>query len=149
MRVVIGLDGYTLKSGFIAKELVILFSNGEFEHYIFNNLPTMLTQDEFRTVRYVTKNLSGLNYRDGMVDYSLLGEIFKRISNFHVYTYGDLCTKVLQSYLPTTLISNVQHMGFTMPSILEDRGCFKKHVKYRYCAKSKAFTINDFVKTLE
>ena len=55
MTAYIGIDGFTLPSGFILKEMCILYPNDEYDHYLFKNPGWQLTEADRRTIRYTTK----------------------------------------------------------------------------------------------
>ena len=146
MDVYIALEGFTLPSGYIVKEMTTIFPNGEYNHYIFMNPKdvTLTAQDE-RTVRYATKNLHGLNYADGDIPYDQFEVIFGKLTDFNIYTYSVIAVKFIQQFLPTTVVVNTQDMGHKLPKCLPDSNCFRMHKNYRYCSKSKAAEIRDFI----
>ena len=63
-----------------------------------------------------------------------------------MYTYNDLNLKFIQNILPTTIVTNVQELGFQMPDVLPDANCFRSH-NSRYCAKAKCVAIKNFVES--
>lgn len=147
MNVYITTDGYTLPSGFIVKEICCMFINNEFNHYLVK--PPMnrdLNDVDKRTIRYATKNLNNLSYHDGWFPYEKMDEIFWRFQEYHVYTYNDLTLKFIQNILPTTIVTNVQELGFQMPDVLPDANCFRSH-NARYCAKAKCIAIKNFIES--
>ena len=147
MDVYITTDGYTLPSGFIVKEICCMFPNGEFNHYLMK--PPMnrdLNDVDRRTIRFATKNLNNLSYHDGWFPYENMYEIFLRFQEFRVYTYSDLTLKFIQNFLPTTVVINVQELGFQMPDVLPDASCFRSH-SARYCAKAKCVVIKKFIES--
>ena len=146
MDVYIGLEGFTLPTGYIVKEMSIIFPNREYSHYIFEKPnDVMLTAQDERTVRYATRNLHNLNYADGDIPYSQLGLILSRLEDFTIYTYSIIASKLRQSHLPTTVVINTQDQGHKLPKELPDSNCFRLHQNYRYCSKAKAIEIKDFV----
>ena len=145
MNVCITTDGYTLPSGFIVKEICCMFPNGEFNHYLMK--PPMnrnLSDVDKRTIRFATRNLNNLSYHDGWFPYENMHEIFARFHEYQVYTYSDVTLRLIQSFLPTTVVVNVQSLGFQMPDTLPDANCFRSH-NARYCAKAKCIAIKSFV----
>ena len=141
------MDGYTLPSGFIVKEICCMFPNGEFNHYLME--PPMnrdLNDVDRRTIRFATKNLNNLSYHDGWFPYDKMHDIFLRFQEFRVYTYSDLTLKFIQNFLPTTVVINVQELGFQMPEVLPDASCFRLH-NARYCAKAKCVAIKKFIES--
>lgn len=147
MTAFVGVEGYTLPCGYILKELCIVFPNNEFDHYLFMKPEWILSDLVRKTIRYTTQHLNNLSYEDGDVSLSQLPSILDKIKDIKVYTYGDAAVKLLQNCLPTTLIENVQDQGYKMPTQLPDSKCFRKH-NSRYCAKSKALAIQDFIDNL-
>ena len=147
-EVTITLDGYTLPSGFIPKELTVLFSNQEFNHYLFKPpIDRHLTEVDKRTIRYTVRCLSGISYHDGDVAVEYLQQILSRYCDYTIYTYSDVAYKLLQEMLPTTVIINIQETGFIMPKMLPDTGCSRIHHNPRYCSKSKAFAVQRYLES--
>lgn len=146
MDVYIGLEGYTLPCRYIVKEMSVIFPNAEYSHYIFEKPnDIVLTAQDQTTIRYATRNLNSLNYADGDVPYNQLGVIFSKLDDFVIYTYSIIASKLIQSYLPTTVVINTQDLGHKLPKELPDPNCFRLHQNYRYCAKAKAAEVKDFV----
>ena len=144
MDAYVAMDGYTLPSGYIMKELCIIFPNGEYDHFLFSKPDLHLNTSDIRTIRYTTKYLNNLNFNDGSTPYTLIEKILSKIQEFNIYTYSDVAQKTLQKYLPTTVIVNIQDIGFRMPNTLPKSACFREH-NTRYCAKSKAIAIQTFM----
>ncbi|KAL5269339.1 hypothetical protein ACHWQZ_G002979 [Mnemiopsis leidyi] len=148
MNVYITTDGYTLPSGFIAKEICCMFPNGEFTHTIFKPPMTShnLSEVDKRTIRYATRNLNNLSFHDGWYPYENMGELLKRFQEYRIYTYSDVTLRLIQQFLPTTVVVNVQDEGFKMPDSLPDAVCFRVH-NPRYCAKAKCVAIKNFIES--
>ena len=145
MEVYIGLEGYTLSSGFILKELCVLFPNGEYcYHLMAAPREKRLTNTEKRTVRYATHNLNGLSYSDGDTPYDCIGDILSKYQDCRIFTYSEVGLNFLQCFLPTTIVINVQDMGFQLPTLLPNPGCCRIHAG-RYCAKAKSYAIQTFL----
>ena len=126
MQVYIGVDGFTLPSGFIVKEICFLYPNWEFCHLLFKPPPNQnLSEVDKRTIRYTTMNLNNLNYLDGDVPYNCLHDIIQTVQLHDIYTYSEVAMKFLQDILPTSMITNIQTQGFKMPSVLPDPACFR------------------------
>ena len=147
MEVYIAMEGFTLPSDFVLKELFELFPNGEYNHLLFLPPDIALTEADKRTVRYTTKNLNNISYFDGDVPYNQLHEILSKLRDYKIYTYSEVAVKTLQSHLPMTVIINIQDMGFKMPGQPEDPCCFRIH-NHRYCAKAKGLAIKSFMDNL-
>ena len=145
MAVCIGGEGYTLPSGFLLKELCIMHPNNEYSHYLFKTDHCLsLTENDLRTIRYVTEKVNGLLYHDGDIPLKHLREILNRYKDNIIYTYSELMRTTIQQHLPVTVVINVQDMGYTLPRLLPDPHCFRFHC-FRYCAKSKAIAIRNFM----
>lgn len=144
MSVVIAIEGYTLPSGFIMKELCMLFPNGEYNHFLFAKPEMDLTERDLRAMRYTTENLNNLSYDDGDIPFNLIGQILEKVKDCRIFTYSEISLKTLQTYLPTTSIINVQSRGFKMPPALPTSGCFRDH-NQRYCAKAKSFEVMKYL----
>ena len=146
MDAYVGLEGYTLPSGFIVKELTIIYTNAEYSHYIFEKPDNIVLspQDE-KTVRYATRHLNSLSYGDGDIPYNQLGPILGKLKDFTIYTYSLVASNLIQNFLPTTVVINSQDLGHKIPKHLPNPNCFRLHQNYRYCAKAKAAEVKDFV----
>ena len=147
MEVYIGLEGYMLPQGYIVKELVILHTNDEYDHYILEAPKDLvLSPKDSYTIRWVTKNLNQLSYSDGFIPYNALTRIFQGVCNMTIYTHGCIATDFIQKYLPTTIVINTHINGFKLPELLPAVECSRFHPA-RYCAKAKAKAIKDYVET--
>ena len=144
MPVFIGIEGYTLPSGFILKELCVMYPNNDYDHYLFKRPSVDLTEVDQRTIRYATEKLNELFYSDGFVTYNQIGDTLDPVKDDIIFTYSDVAVCVLQKYLPTTVIINIQSKDFKMPKTLPESGCFRKHCQ-RYCAKAKAIEVKKFM----
>ena len=145
MQVYIGVEGYMLSQGFIAKELAILYTNEEFEHHVFKPPQGVsLSKSDANTVRYVTRNINHLSYSDGITPYNTLSNIFDTVKNDIIYTYGYIAEKFIQDYLPTTVVINIQSRNFKLPMQLPISHCSRVHPP-RYCALAKAYAVKCFI----
>ena len=98
------------------------------------------------SVRFVSRQLNGLDFNDGSVPYNEIKEILKKIENYNIYTFSDFAVETLQKYVPNApKIENIQEIGFVMPLQLPYQYCFRQH-RPRYCAKAKSRQIRDFIK---
>ena len=150
MDAYVGFEGYTLPSGFIYKELTIIYTNGEYSHYIFEKPDNiMLSPQDQKTVRYATRHLNSINYGDGDIPYKQLGAILSKLEDCTIYTYSEIATKLIQKLLPTTVVINTQDLGLKLSKQLPDPDCFRIHINYRYCAKAKALSVKDFIEKYE
>ena len=146
MNAYVGVEGYTLPSRYILKELAIIYPNTEYAHYLFEKpKDVVLSQQDEKTVRYATRHLNSINYADGDMPYQQLEPILLRLSDYTIYTYSEIATKLIQKFLPTTVVINTQDLGQKLSKHLPDPNCFRLHQNYRYCAKAKAAEVKDFV----
>ena len=140
-------EGFVLPSGFVLKELTVLWFNGDFNHFIFQPPKDLqLTSSDLTTIRYASKNLNQLSYNEGLIPYSCLDEIINNFVNETIYTYSEVFERFLQNMLPATMIINVQDCGFNIPRTLPSPPCFKTHSP-RYCSLAKAKSVLGFLQT--
>ena len=148
MDVYIGTEGFTLPNEFLIKEICVYFENNEYNHYLFKPPPNhRLTEVDERTIRYTTNRINGISYHDGDVPYGIMDEVLSRYREYTIYTYSQVALNLLQRALPTTVIINVQELGFKLPSELPDPVCCRQHPA-RYCAKAKAIAVKNFCKNI-
>ena len=149
MNVFIGVEGFTLPAGFIAKEICILFPNREFCHYIFKApINPNLSAADHRTIRFTTDKLNKLSWYDGFISYETIPEIMIEFQQFRIFTYGEVVMRFIQKLLPLSVVTNTQTDGYAMPSVLPNPACCRDHPP-RYCAKAKAVAIGEFVESLD
>ena len=145
MDVYIGTEGFTLPSGFIAKEMTICHSNREYRHLFFKPpYDYTPTEQDLHTIRYTSIKLNQLSFTDGDTPYECISIILDRYKDCTIYCYGTSSANLLQSYLKTTTIINIQDRGFKLPSVLPKPNCFKNH-NPRYCSFAKALKIRQIV----
>ena len=144
MKVFIAIEGCTLKSGFVIKEICYIYKNGDYNHFLIKNPDRLSSESERRTIRYTTKHLNNLCYFDGDIPYDMIPSLLNHLNDAKLYTYSDIAEKVLQVYLPNTEIENIQNQGYKMPAVLPNSGCFRAHTQ-RYCAKAKALDIKKYL----
>ena len=145
--VFVSLEGFQLGKVLIAKELHILDAQtDEFKHFVFMAPDVNLTHQDKLTIRYSTLHLHQLSWNEGDIPYCLIGKIFKKIRSCVVYCYGYTTTNFLRSMMPTTVIIDIQDIGYTMPKTIPAKVCFRDHTP-RHCAAAKAHAIRDFVRT--
>ena len=145
MNVYVAGEGYTLPCGFILKEFCVIFPNGEYNHYLFKSPEDIkLTATDEKTIRWVTRKINNIAYYDGDLFIEQLALILYKLKDFTIFTYSPLVEKLIQNFLPTTVVINTQDMGQHLPKSLPNPHCFRQH-SYRYCAKAKAIAIKDFI----
>ena len=144
LSVYVGVEGFTLSEGFIVKELTLLYENGEFDHMLFAPpLHENYGASDLRTIKYISANVHGIPYRDGVVPYATLNEVISKLQKFKVFCYGENTRQLLQDYLPFTYVVNITHKGFTIPQVLPKGWCGRNHVG-RHCSMSKAVAVQSF-----
>ena len=147
MNAYIGIEGFTLPSGFVAKEICILFPNQEFCHFIFKSPnSSQLSAVDHRTIRFATEKLNNLSWHDGFVSYETIPELLTEFQQYKIFTYSTVAQRFIQELLPLSIVVNVQDIGYKMQKELPDPACSRDHPP-RYCAKAKAIAIKEFVET--
>lgn len=141
MELYIAGEGFTLPSGFILKEMTIIFPNREYKHFMFKNPDNFFpTARDNKTIRYTTKNFNQLSFTEGDVSYNLIDDILTPYKNYKLYTYSDIFCSFLEKRLPTTAVTNIQDFGHKLPATLPKPNCFKNH-NPRYCSLAKALRV--------
>lgn len=139
------IEGFPLSSGYIVKELTILYPNNEYTHLLFQKPNIWLSHMDVKTVRYVTRHIHGLSFDDGDVPLTEFANIISKLKEFTVYTYSLDSLHVLQGILPTTVIISIKEKGYSLPMYLPDPDCCRSHENYRNCSKAKALAIKEIV----
>lgn len=141
MKVFVAVEGFVLVSGFIIKEMVISKETLGFEHLTFSKQNNIELSDlDEKTVKYVSTFLSGLDFNNGCVPYSVIDQILAKIPHCEVFCYGLHTQKFLKPYLPDTIICDLSGT-FKLPKQLPNYGCGRFHMQHRYCALSKSLYI--------
>ena len=142
---IVALEGFQLQNEFILKELFIENSNREFRQFIFKApLHQHLSEVDCKTIRFTTRHLSRLSYTTGDIPYTELEGILQTLKDSCIYTYGYTARNFLSTQLPTTVVIDIQELGYNMPPDLVKRPCFINH-RARYCAVSKTYAIRIFL----
>ena len=144
---ILTVQGYNLKSRFIWKEFTILRPGGEFEHYLLKPPQHCSHSDnDWKTVRYSTEHLHGLNYNDGFVSYSILEEILHRLKSVKIiYTYANVAKQAILKFRPHALVIDVIDLGLTLQKhSLDATLCGRIHSS-RYCSRWQSFKVYDFL----
>ena len=145
-EVFVGAEGYCLSTRFIVKELSILSDDDEFDHFILSKpVDYQCTPADSVTINYVSRYINSLSFEDGDISYDILPTIIGKLKNHRIYCYGRITQKMLQSYLPTTTVIDIQEMGYRMEKTLLPRSCGRNHPS-RFCSLSKAYAIKQFIK---
>ena len=145
MNAYVGFEGYFTQSGFVHKELCILYDTDIYDHYLFRKPEEKLSEADMATVRWATCHLNNLEFNDGCVPYKEIEQIFKKIENYEIYTFSYVAVETLQKYIPNApKIQNIQEFGYEMPKRLGFAYCFRPHTP-RYCAKAKAREVRNYM----
>ena len=128
---------------YVIRELSIIFSNGDVQHFHFRNPENMqLTEEEKITAAYSQHNLSGFGVTDNttcLLPNTSCRDILNGISHCRIYCAGEITKNVLRRYLPgTSIIDICEVFGFKYPVKATNPNCPITHGKgYRYCSLFK------------
>lgn len=145
LELYVASEGFTLPSGFVLKEITILFPNREYKHFLFKQPRSFTpTDNDISTIRYTTTHLNQLSFTEGDIPYNLINSILTPYKDYKIYTYSTVLENLLQTILPTTTIINIQSLGYKLPLTLPKPNCFKNH-NPRYCSLAKVRAVCRFV----
>ena len=150
MSCIATVEGFFVSGEYVAKELTILFSVTDYQHFMFDcPVSLILSPRDQCTTRYA-QNLNGLVLSDNcFLPYNIIGYILSKIQNYRIYTAGNQAKGLLTSYLPKTEVIDICQMyNFKYPLDLQDTPCFVRHPS-RYCSLSKAFTLKTAIQILQ
>ena len=146
-QVIVTLEGFTLTSGFIAKELTVFYNNRNFQHFHFTKpIDFQPTAQELCTIKYTSEVLSKLYLDDfSLLPYTTINTILRQISSHKIYVAGHTAHKFITTHLPTTKVIDIcKEYKFKYPLVLPSVACFKEHTP-RYCSLAKAKNIYKFM----
>ena len=138
--VILTLEGFTLPSGYIVKELTIVFDDDSYQHFHFNAPKDFFpTAKDLRTINYVRRHLNGLSLsNDCLLPYTSINDILNNLSSCKIYVAGNSAHQFIMAYLPLNNIIDIcREYNFKYPEELLPMDWFKQH-KPRYCSHSKA-----------
>ena len=144
---ILTLEGFTLPSGYIIKELTVLNDDDEYQHFHFSAPKNFRpTPSDLYTIDYTTKHLNQLSLSDdSLLPYATIDVILQNIVNNTIYVAGHSAYNFIKSRLPLSNIVNIcTALNFKYPATLESANCFKTH-RARYCALAKARCIKKFM----
>ncbi len=144
---ILTLEGFTLPSGYLIKELTVCMDNGEMQHFHFEAPPNFYPSEmELRTIRFANKHLNQLSLHEGnLLPYSTIDDILQKMASNTVYVAGSAAFNLVSSKLPSTLVLDVCSLyNFKYPNELPYTSCMKRH-RARYCSFSKCLFIKDFL----
>ena len=148
--VILTLEGFNLPSGYIVKELTIIFNDDSYQHFHFNAPKDFFpTAKDLRTINYVRRHLNGLSLsNDCLLPYTSINDILNNLTSYTIYVAGNSAHKFIMNHLPLNNIIDIcSEYDFKYPEELLPMGCFKQH-NPRYCSLSKAKYIKSIIKEL-
>jgi len=80
------------------------------------SLKQLTDEKALKTNEYV-KNKMGINWLDGYINYNKLEVVFNRLKFQTIYVKGEKKKKLLQLYLPETIIHNLEDVISGVPSL--------------------------------
>ena len=144
---IVTFEGFSLPSGYIIREMTIMFSNGEYDHFRFK-APQHFTPTitDVTTIQYTSNNLLQLPFHDkSLLPYETVFSILRSLSHLTLYSVGQQALEVLTTNLPFTRVVNVgSRFGFKYPTALPPVNCGRRH-NTRYCSLAKAICLRDFM----
>ena len=143
----LALEGFTLPSEYIIKELTVIIDDDNYQHFHFASPPNFHpTFEELQTINFATKNVNGLYLSDdSLLPYSTINDILQKIAHHTIYVVGHSTYNFIKSKLPMTNIIDIcVQYNFKYPKKLPKSNCFKSH-NPRYCSLSKCIYIKKFI----
>ena len=144
MNIVICTEGFQLKDSYILKELTILSMGEEWKHFFFLPPAIKLSTNDKAWIRHSTRYCHELSWSDGDIPYTLIQPILEKFKDLTIYSYGQYDTNLLEEFLPTSVIVNIQREGYTLPNSIKKRNCFNNHNPSR-CALAKAHAVKEYM----
>ena len=145
---IVTLEGFTLPSGYVIKELTALnVSNDEYQHFHFNAPENFKpTHTDLQTINYATRYLNQLSLSDdSLLPYAAITAILQNLVKHTIYVAGHSAYSFIKSHLPlSNIIDITSTLNFKYPKILNSADCFKTH-RPRYCSLAKARCIKKFM----
>ena len=148
--VILTLEGFNLPSGYIVKELTIIFNDDSYQHFHFNAPKDFYpTAKDLQTINYIRRHLNELYLSDDcLLPYTSIIDILNNLLSCKIYVAGNSTHKFIMTYLPLNNIIDIcSEYNFKYPAELPPMDCFKQH-KPRYCSLSKAKYIKSIIKDL-
>ena len=146
----LAMEGFNLSSGYIIKELTILFPDDSYQHFQFNPPNDFHpTAAQWKTINYTQKHLNELTlYDNALLPYSTINDIMQKISSHTIFVAGNITQSVINEYLPLTKVIDIcTEYNFSYPKELPPANCFKQH-RPRYCSMAKATYVKNFMNSL-
>ena len=150
----VGVQGFDLTNGFIVKEITVLYPNERRNmHHILKPPDSYyydfgINDQDKLTIRDTISSLHGIEYGEGDHDYDMLGSVLNKLEDHTVYTCGARAAKLLDGpFLGIDKVVNIYDMGYIMPNYLPNSDCGRVHEDYRYCSKSVATAVKNFIES--
>ena len=147
---ILTIEGFNLSSGYIIKELTIMYQDDSYQHFQFSPPKDFQPTDaQEKTIYYTQRYLNELALSDNaLLPYSTINDIMQKISTYTIFVAGYTTYKVIKEYLPLVKIINVcSEYNFSYPKELPPTNCFKQH-RPRYCSMAKATYVKNFMAIL-
>ena len=141
--VIAAVEGFNFHTGFVIRELTLLFPDNSEQHFQFRNPETVYLDDrDKRTAKFAKRHLHGFSATDDgtcCLPYSIYPQILKAVENCRIYVAGQIARRFFMKNLPYTPIIDVYSSWDFMkyPIELENPQCFFLH-RFRYCSLAKA-----------
>ncbi len=147
---ILALEGFTLPSGYLVKELSVCLENYEIHFYF--KAPTNFepSAKDLQTIRYASKHVNHLTlHDDNVLPYEALDVILQSLASKTIYVAGNSAYQFVAAKLPTTLVFDISSVyNFKYPKELPDTTCAKRHGS-RYCSLAKCLCIKQFMEKLK
>ena len=147
---ILTLEGFTLPSDYIVKELTVVFDSGNHEHFHFKAPPGFQpTATDLRTIKFASNYLNQLTLEDqSLLPYSAIDTILQAVASNTIYVAGNSAYNFMTAKLPFTKVIDIcKTYNFIYPKDLPPTNCFKRH-RYRYCSLAKAEYIKSFMRDI-
>ncbi len=144
---IVALEGFTLPSGYLIKEMTVCLDNGEIHHFHFKSPSNFFpNENELRTIRFASRHLNQLSLHDSnLLPYNAIGIILQNIASNIVYVAGNAAYNFVTLKLPSTIVLDICRVyGFKYPTELPDASCIKRH-RARYCSFAKCLCIKNYL----
>jgi hypothetical protein len=143
---IVTLEGFTLPSGYLVKELTILYTNNDYQHFHFKSPEDFApTGSELRTIKYATSYLHQLPLYDrNPLPYSMLATIVTSLRDDTIVVAGSAAFNLIRDFLPFSRIIDIcESYNFKYPPALPPTHCFRNH-QPRHCSLAKGQFISLF-----
>ena len=147
---ILTLEGFTLPSKYIIKELTVISDSGDYQHFHFKTpLGFKPSAIDSRTIKFASTYLHQLSLDDqSLLPYSTIDTILEAVASHVLFVAGNSAYDFVTTKLPFTKVIDIcAKYNFTYPKELPPINCFKRH-RYRYCSLAKADCIKSFMSSI-